>query len=157
LRAASFFVFGLGAGAFKFEPVARLYFLRPFAVKPPPRATDSFSPRPTLKLGPLLRFLVIAHNHLTTTLRTRTHSIKRQATMHFLEIHVPVIALSVIAALKLFHPSNSHTSSQLSNTQHTPSEPFERLIYAPTAHKTLSKEKLDYPPSCSSPDCKSGR
>ena len=50
LRALSFFVFGLGAGAFKLEPVARLYFARPFAVSPPPCLTESFSPRPTLRL-----------------------------------------------------------------------------------------------------------
>jgi hypothetical protein len=39
-------------GAFKFEPVARLYFARPLAVKPPPEATDCFSPLPTERLGP---------------------------------------------------------------------------------------------------------
>lgn len=44
-RLASFLVCGCGAGAFKCDPVARLYFLRPLAVNPPPRLTDSFSPR----------------------------------------------------------------------------------------------------------------
>jgi len=37
-------------GAFKFDPVALLYFARPFAVSPPPALTDSFSPRPTDRL-----------------------------------------------------------------------------------------------------------
>jgi hypothetical protein len=44
---ASFFVFGFGAGGFNLLPVAALYFCRPFAVKPAPRSTDNFSPRPT--------------------------------------------------------------------------------------------------------------
>ena len=34
-------------GAFNLLPVARLYFLRPLAVRPPPALTDSFSPLPT--------------------------------------------------------------------------------------------------------------
>ena len=38
-------------GAFSFEPVALLYFARPLAVNPPPLDTDSFSPRPTDRLG----------------------------------------------------------------------------------------------------------
>ena len=42
-------------GAFSLLPVARLYFLRPLAVKPPPFLTESFSPLPTDRLGPLLR------------------------------------------------------------------------------------------------------
>ena len=37
-------------GAFSLLPVARLYFLRPLAVRPPPALTESFSPRPTDKL-----------------------------------------------------------------------------------------------------------
>jgi len=37
-------------GAFSFDPVALLYFLRPFAVRPPPLETDSFSPLPTERL-----------------------------------------------------------------------------------------------------------
>lgn len=45
-------------GAFKFDPVARLYLARPFAVKPPPWETESFSPRPTERLGPFLRFAI---------------------------------------------------------------------------------------------------
>ena len=49
LRPSSALVFGLGAGAFKLEPVAALYFSRPLAVKPAPLDTGSFSPRPTLK------------------------------------------------------------------------------------------------------------
>jgi hypothetical protein len=47
LRPWSAFVFGLGAGAFKFEPVAALYLARPFSVKPAPLDAGSFSPRPT--------------------------------------------------------------------------------------------------------------
>ena len=38
-------------GAFRSLPVARLYLARPLAVKPPPALTDSFSPRPTDRLG----------------------------------------------------------------------------------------------------------
>jgi hypothetical protein len=38
-------------GAFSLLPVARLYLARPFAVKPPPAETESFSPRPTERLG----------------------------------------------------------------------------------------------------------
>ena len=38
-------------GAFKLLPVLRLYFFRPFAVKPPPAETDCFSPLPTERLG----------------------------------------------------------------------------------------------------------
>jgi hypothetical protein len=37
-------------GAFNLLPVARLYFFLPLAVNPPPRDTDSFSPRPTERL-----------------------------------------------------------------------------------------------------------
>jgi len=37
-------------GAFNLLPVARLYFLRPLAVRPPPALTDSFSPLPTDRL-----------------------------------------------------------------------------------------------------------
>lgn len=51
LRALSALVFGLGAGAFRLLPVARLYFARPFAVNPAPRLAESFSPRPTLRDG----------------------------------------------------------------------------------------------------------
>ena len=50
LRPSSAFVLGLGAGAFRFEPVARLYFARPFAVSPAPCDTGSFSPRETERL-----------------------------------------------------------------------------------------------------------
>ena len=46
-------------GAFKFDPVARLYLARPFAVKPPPAETESFSPRPTERLGPFLRAITV--------------------------------------------------------------------------------------------------
>ena len=35
---------GLGAGAFKFEPVSRLILSRPFLDKPPPSATESLPP-----------------------------------------------------------------------------------------------------------------
>ena len=51
----AFFVFGFGAGAFNFDPVARLYFARPLAVNPAPLEAGNFSPRPTERLGPLLR------------------------------------------------------------------------------------------------------
>ena len=37
-------------GAFRLLPVALLYLARPFAVRPPPCATDRFSPRPTDRL-----------------------------------------------------------------------------------------------------------
>jgi len=37
-------------GAFNFDPVALLYFLLPFSVRPPPREAGSFSPRPTERL-----------------------------------------------------------------------------------------------------------
>lgn len=47
LRPASALVLGFGAGAFSLEPVARLYFARPLAVRPAPDLVDSFSPRPT--------------------------------------------------------------------------------------------------------------
>lgn len=49
------FVFGFGAGALSFDPVARLYFARPLAVNPAPLEAGNFSPRPTERLGPLLR------------------------------------------------------------------------------------------------------
>ena len=42
---------GLGAGAFKLEPVALLYLVLPFAVKPAPLDTGSFSPLPTASDG----------------------------------------------------------------------------------------------------------
>lgn len=44
---ASAFVLGFGAGAFSFDPVARLYFARPLAVSPAPDFVESFSPRLT--------------------------------------------------------------------------------------------------------------
>jgi hypothetical protein len=37
-------------GAFNLLPVALLYLALPFAVKPPPRFTESFSPLPTDRL-----------------------------------------------------------------------------------------------------------
>ena len=49
LRPASAFVFGLGAGALRLLPVARLYLARPLAVSPAPLDTGSFSPRPTAR------------------------------------------------------------------------------------------------------------
>jgi hypothetical protein len=49
LRPASALVFGFGAGAFKFDPVSRLYFSRPLAVSPAPCFAGNFSPRPTDK------------------------------------------------------------------------------------------------------------
>ena len=44
LRPASAFVFGLGAGALRFEPVSLLYLARPLAVSPAPLDTGNFSP-----------------------------------------------------------------------------------------------------------------
>lgn len=43
-RAASFFVFGFGAGACKCDPVSLLYFALPLDVSPAPFETGSFSP-----------------------------------------------------------------------------------------------------------------
>ena len=51
LRALSFSVLGLGAGAFRFDPVSRLYLARPLAVYPAPFETGNFSPLPTLRLA----------------------------------------------------------------------------------------------------------
>lgn len=52
LRPASALLFGFPVtGGFNFEPVALLYFARPFAVRPAPRLADSFSPLPTLNDG----------------------------------------------------------------------------------------------------------
>jgi len=45
-----------GWGALSFDPVARLYLARPFAVSPP---VLLFSPRPTERLGGLRRVLVL--------------------------------------------------------------------------------------------------
>jgi hypothetical protein len=47
-------VLGLGAGGLSLLPVASLYLALPFAVRPAPFDTGSFSPRPTLRLGFLL-------------------------------------------------------------------------------------------------------
>ena len=46
-------------GAFRFDPVALLYLDRPFAVKPPPLDTGSFSPRPTDSDG-FLRVVILS-------------------------------------------------------------------------------------------------
>jgi len=53
-RAASRFVLGLGAGALRLLPVARLYLALPLAVKPAPLLTGNFSPRPMAKDTPFL-------------------------------------------------------------------------------------------------------
>ena len=53
-RAASRFVLGLGAGALRLLPVARLYLARPLAVKPAPLLTGNFSPLPIAKDTPFL-------------------------------------------------------------------------------------------------------
>ena len=50
LRAASALVLGLGAGALRLLPVSRLYLARPFAVRPAPLETGSFSPFLTERL-----------------------------------------------------------------------------------------------------------
>ena len=50
LRPASASVLGCGAGAFRFEPVSRLAFARPLAVRPAPERVESFSPRETERL-----------------------------------------------------------------------------------------------------------
>ena len=55
-RPLSAAVLGLGAGAFKWLPVAALYFARPFSVSPAPSLTESFSPRPTAKETPFFIF-----------------------------------------------------------------------------------------------------
>lgn len=47
-RILSFRFLGCGAGALRWEPVARLYLRLPLAVRPPPRFTGNFSPRFTL-------------------------------------------------------------------------------------------------------------
>ena len=41
-----------GWGAFKCDPVSRLYLARPFSVRPAPLETGNFSPRPTAREGP---------------------------------------------------------------------------------------------------------
>jgi hypothetical protein len=51
-RPLSAAVFGFGAGAFKLDPVSRLYFARPLAVNPAPFDTGNFSPRPTANETP---------------------------------------------------------------------------------------------------------
>jgi len=48
-----------GCGAFKFDPVAALYLARPFAVKPAPCDTGSFSPRPIASEGPFFFVAII--------------------------------------------------------------------------------------------------
>ena len=58
LRAASFLVRGLGAGAFNFDPVALLNLALPYADKPPTCFTDNFSPLFTLKLTFLQDFFL---------------------------------------------------------------------------------------------------
>jgi len=40
-----------GCGAFRCDPVSRLYLARPFAVSPAPAFVDNFSPRPTANEG----------------------------------------------------------------------------------------------------------
>ena len=57
-RAASAGVFGLGAGAVRFDPVTALYLARPLAVRPAPSETGSFSPRPTDRLGDFFGMVV---------------------------------------------------------------------------------------------------
>ena len=52
LRPLSALVFGLGAGALRLLPVARLYLALPLAVKPAPLLTGNFSPRPIARLTP---------------------------------------------------------------------------------------------------------
>ena len=62
-RAASFSVFGCGAGAFRLLPVAALYLARPLAVRPAPCDTGSFSPLDTDRLT---CFLAIELSYLAT-------------------------------------------------------------------------------------------
>jgi hypothetical protein len=59
-RAASFFVLGLGAGALRLAPVLLLYLARPFAVRPAPLETGSFSPLPTARDTPFFLALGLA-------------------------------------------------------------------------------------------------
>ena len=51
-------------GAFSLLPVARLYFLLPLAVNPPPWDTDNFSPRPTERLVLLATISLSFNSHV---------------------------------------------------------------------------------------------
>ena len=51
-------------GGFKLEPVSRLYLARPLAVSPAPLLAGRFSPLPTLRFGPFLRFFLFGHYFL---------------------------------------------------------------------------------------------
>lgn len=62
-RAASFLDFGLGAGAFRLDPVAALYLARPLAVRPAPFETGNLSPLPTDRFT---CFLAIEHRQART-------------------------------------------------------------------------------------------
>jgi hypothetical protein len=55
-----------GCGAFKFDPVAALYFALPLAVSPAPLETGSFSPLPIARLGVffLVATLIIRNKYL---------------------------------------------------------------------------------------------
>jgi len=55
-----------GCGAFKFDPVSRLYLARPLAVKPAPCFAGSFSPRPIANEG---FFAMITSKTLTSCRR----------------------------------------------------------------------------------------
>lgn len=61
LRPASALDLGLGAGALRLLPVARLYLARPLAVRPAPAFTDCFSPLPTDKLTDLRAIYAPSH------------------------------------------------------------------------------------------------
>jgi len=52
-----------GCGALRLLPVAALYLARPFAVKPAPLETGSFSPRPTARDGPFFLGAALAIEH----------------------------------------------------------------------------------------------
>ena len=79
-RPASFFVLGLGAGAFKLEPVALLYLARPLAVRPAPFDTGSFSPRHTDNLGLALFFVVAIYTQSPKASNHRRSSSSRSCT-----------------------------------------------------------------------------
>ena len=81
--ALSFFVLGCGAGALRLLPVALLYFRRPLAVRPAPRLTGNFSPRPTDIFTPrFLRFdlhKICASTSMLASLRKVRYILRRMS------------------------------------------------------------------------------
>ena len=70
-------------GAFKFEPVFRLYFRRPFAVRPP---LEFFSPRPTLRDGFFFDFAICIPILLVVVVCSILFSIYREMESALIEI-----------------------------------------------------------------------